>query len=241
MFTWLKQKLTQNSTKNTPTVYWLMPSEFDDYTLFEMLTSTFNEMHVTGRSLFLVGMENWNVMYSLFCHALKIEIKAESSSKSYTKSLDSYSNFLADTLKKYKYNTVEYEVMSRKLHYLYLATLMTEARRRAKKNPDLWENMVDVWVPLIDGAREIRAVLDRTSLWLTDTKAGNDETVWFKDVKTPEDGEQYCKALMMPENIRYHPKFDDETLQYIERTRGPEEARKLAKIFKEISAIDYHW
>jgi hypothetical protein len=237
MFKWFVKKLKGKSYNKTEFI-WILPSEYDDITLYRILSASFKEMHVTGRSLFLVGMENWSIIYNTFTFVIDSDNNANRVSK-YSHSFDGFVEVLSKSLLNYQLDSIEHEIVSRRVHYLYLATLMVEARKRAKNKPELWELMVDVWVPLIDGARELRAVLERTSLWSTKNEFGLDETSWFKDVNTPEEGENYVKNNMMPEQIRYHQKFEDEQLNYIERTQGIEAATEMAQIFKEINEINF--
>ena len=98
-------------------------------------------------------------------------------------------------------NSNEYEMGSRRVLYTFLASLLRIAHERARKNPDLWNSIADVWVALLPGARKLREVIDRTKLW------SDDETLWFSDVKTEMDGENYCLAHLAPQEIRYHDKI----------------------------------
>ena len=231
---WFRKFFSKEGDQITQTVSrWPLPTEFKDQDLFNYLIKIFEEMHVNGRALFLVGLENWTIYYNIFCKALR-KSHVLNRDLQYSESFDGYVSFLFDKLQERQQGTIDYEFVSRRCYYFYLATLINEASARASKNPNLWDNMVDVWVPLIDGARSIRTVLDQTKLWCT-TEAGTDETDWFKDVNTPEDGEKYIKSILMPQIIRYHPKFDQEVINYIKKTKGQEEARELEKIFAQIN------
>jgi hypothetical protein len=55
----------------------------------------------------------------------------------------------------------------------------------------------------MEGARALRFTIDRTHLWRPD------ETQFFKDVISQDDGERYVEVLMLPKQIRFHKRFQD--------------------------------
>lgn len=173
-----------------------LPSELTDTQLIASIRDTFTSNHVSVASLFLVAYANFTPYYSVFCNSKPGE------AREYTADLDGMAELLADAHARYLSGSEHDEVNKRRFFYLYLSALLWAAHRRAKANPELWDALADVWIPLLEGGRALRATLDRTSLWKSD------ETVFFDDVRTEDDGERHVEGVMMPSEVRYHTKVN---------------------------------
>ncbi len=173
-----------------------------DAALIGMLRQYVQQQHARASALFLVGYQSWKQGYWLFYSAVTADKndKHQGSDK-YPASLEGYVYFLADAYANCSSDTLEHEVAKRRIFYLYLATLLEIAQSRAKKNPLLWDDIADIWVMLLPGARLLRKVIDETAVWTSD------ETDYFESVKTEQDGESYCLSALAPVEIRYHNKI----------------------------------
>jgi hypothetical protein len=118
-------------------------------------------------------------------------------------SLEGMAAFLDATRQKYSGTSANDEANSRRFFYLYLAALLKILHARARAKPELWDAVAAIWLQLLPGAHALRETIDRTSLWTVD------EVVFFQDIKTEIDGENYCLALMAPPEIRYHQIITD--------------------------------
>ena len=194
------------------------PSRLSDEALLDIIRRTFEiESDIVG-ALFLVAYENFNIYYSVF-------IKALETSKDYPTSLEGMAAYLDAYRGKYSGTSVNDEANARRFFYLYVAALLKIAHARAKAKPELWDGIATVWVALLPGARALRRTIDTTNLWTAD------ETVFFQSIRTEDEGENYCLALMAPSEIRYHRKVTE----WQERDLSPEvraDLREMAKLLR---------
>ena len=142
----------------------------------------------------MVALENIPVYYPSFHKAMEEE-------KLFPASLGGMSSFFAAEHGKRRSNSEADEVSRRRFFYLCIAALLRVAHLRAKAKPELWDDIVEIWVALLPGARALRSTLDRTSLWR------KDHIGFFDLVKTENEGEWHCLNIIMPSNLRRHKKI----------------------------------
>lgn len=175
--------------------------ELSDDALITLLRNMFEQQHVSFSSLFLVGYANWKVMYGAFLYALKKDAEAGKQASDHSPNLEGYIKFLAVTNASLSPRSDNYEWASRRIFHAFLATLLRIAHGRARKKPELWGPIAEIWVGLLPGAAKLREIIDRTKLW------SDDETSEFRDIKTEKDGENYCLAHLAPEEVRFHERI----------------------------------
>jgi hypothetical protein len=198
--------------------------KLSDGALVDLLREMFEQQHVDFGALFLVGDENWPVYYGVFCDAVNKDAEGSKTSPPYPPTIEGYVEFLAAAKARLQPGSADYEIGSRRILYLYLASLLRLAHRRASEKPELWDSVAEIWVALLPGARKLREVIDRTRLW------GTEESIWFRDLRTEEDGEHYCLAHMAPPEIRYHKKVED----WLEKDLPPDVIASLREIDKHM-------
>jgi len=116
---------------------------------------------------------------------------------------ENFVRYLAYERSRYKSSSVHDEVNSRRFFYFYVAALLNIAQSRAKERPALWDEISDIWLLLLPGARTLRKTLDSTQLW------SHDEIQFFANVKTEDEGENYCLRHVAPQEVRDHKKIDN--------------------------------
>lgn len=118
-------------------------------------------------------------------------------------SLENIARWLEQQRTQFTSGSLEDETNSRRYFYFHIAVLLSIAHTRAKERPALWERLTDVWVALLPGAAALRRTLDTTQLW------SPYETIFFDNVQTARDGEEYCVVHGMPSELRDHKKIWD--------------------------------
>ena len=209
--------------KKTPTLppkpQRLFPLAFElkDDELIRFIRGVFEGQKPLVAALFLVALENLPVYYSVFCNAMR-------ESKEHTASMDGMVAFVLEAHAQHQGRSDADELNKRRWFYLYVAALLNIAHARARLKPELWDPIADIWVLLMDGARQLRATIDRTELWKPS------EVDFFSDVKSEEDGERFIESVLLPKEIRYHAKL----LACFERDLSAEVKEELAKMDKLI-------
>ncbi len=189
-----------------------------DKGLADVVRKMFEYQNTAQKAHFLVAYENFRIYFSVFSSAAKKTNEFESS-------LEGMAAFLDEAGQKYSGTSVSDEANSRRFSYLYLAALLKILHARARVRPELWDAVAGIWLQLLPGARALRETIDRTILWTAD------EVVFFQDIKTEDDGENYCLALMAPPEIQYHQIIKD----WQEKDLTPEikaELRAMDKLFR---------
>jgi hypothetical protein len=210
--------LFRKKTKEPPSAQGRMlplASDLSDETLVGAVHQVFVGQKPVVAALFLVALENLPVYYSVFCNAAHEE-------KQYVESMDGMVDFVRRAYAEHQGTSELDEVNRRRWFYLYVAALLNIAHRRARSTPELWHSIADIWVLLMDGARSLRATLDRTDLWKPT------EVDFFASVKTEDDGEKFVESVLLPKEIRYHAKLT----AWQERDLSPEVREELAKMDK---------
>lgn len=196
-------------------------SEMNDDQLVDSVRRTFDGAHVVVAALFLVALENLPVYYSVFCNSKARE------PRDYPATMEGMVSFIADAHAPHAGGgSDEAEVNGRKWFYLYIAALLTVAQTRAKAKPELWDELASTWVRLLDGARVLRATLDKTALWKPN------ETDFFETVRTEDDGEKWVESVMMPPELRHHAKVNE----WRDRDLTPEQRAEFAQMDAEFRA-----
>lgn len=193
-------------------------SEMTEQQLIESIRGTFANSHVTVAALFLVAHENFTPWFSVFCNSTAGE------KREYPATLDGWIEFLADSHAQFTTDSVHDEVNSRRFFYLYLSALLRLLHAKAKARPELWDAVAEIWIPLLEGGRALRATLDRTSLWKPD------EIEYFAHIHNEDEGERYVESMMMPAPIRYHAKVKD----WRDRDLTPEQRAELDADMKKL-------
>ena len=159
------------------------------------------------------------MFYSVF-HQAMLESKAHPSS------MQGMVSFILEAHAQH-HGTSEFdEINRRRWFYLYIAALLSIAHSRARTKPELWDSVADIWVLLMDGARQLRVTLDKTALWKPN------EIDFFAEIKSEYDGERYVESVLLPKEIRYHAKLK----AWQERGLSPEvleEFKRIDKLFGE--------
>jgi hypothetical protein len=200
------------------TVRTSQPKILADDELLRIMRETFIAHDETVAALFLVAYENLPVYSNLFMQVEKVEPQ-------YGASLRGLADFLDASKLSCSSTSLPDEVNSRRFFYMHLATQLKILEIQAKKKPELWNDIAALWVELLPGARALRRTIDCTSLW------AKEETEYFQDVGTEDEGENYCVRFMMPEEVRYHTQVID----WQERDLSPEtiaELRAMEKLFR---------
>jgi hypothetical protein len=193
-------------------------SEMTEQQLIDSIRVTFTNSHVIVAALFLVAYENFKPYFSVFCRSMPGEMRE------YPATLEGMIEFLADAHAQYAGNSIANEVNSRRFFYLYVSALLRLLHVRAKARSELWDTVAEVWVPLLEGGRALRATLNRTSLWKPN------EIDYFADVHNEDEGERYVEELMMPKEVRYHAKVEE----WRDRDLTPEQraaVKEMDKLF----------
>ena len=180
-----------------------------DSQLVQSILGVFKNQSPVVGALFLVAWENVPAYYPSFHKAMEEE-------GLFPANFEGMSSFFAAEHSKHISQSEADEISQRRFFYFYLAALLKVAHLRAKSKPELWEQIVEIWVALLPGARELRATLDRTQLWR------KEYTEFFDSIKTEDEGEWHVLRIIMPSNLRYHEKV----VAWQERDLTPEE-RKL--------------
>jgi hypothetical protein len=215
-------------------------SEMTEQHLIESIRGTFANSHVTVAALFLVAHENFNTWFSVFCThapgpvgdypatldglAHYLARSSPVAGRAYPATLEGIVAFLADSHAQFTTDSVYDEVNSRRFFYLYMAGLLRRLHALAKAKPELWDAVADIWIPLLEGGRALRATLDRTSLWKPD------ELEYFAHIHNEDEGELYVEAHMMPAEVRYHAKVKD----WRDRDLTPEQRAELDADMKKL-------
>ena len=171
-------------------------ADLSDSQLVAAILSVFRNQSPIVGALFLVAWENTPVYYPSFYKAMEEE-------KLFPANFEGMSSFYAAEHAKRTSNSDSDEASRRIFFYFYTAALLTVAHLRAKAKPELWDEIVEVWVALLPGARALRTTLDRTQLWR------KEQTEFFDSVTTEDGGEWHCLHIIMPSNLRYHQKVVD--------------------------------
>jgi hypothetical protein len=188
-----------------------------DKTLCELLTKLFDSQHPTFGALFLVAFANWQVDYVIMHQVVQL-------GRGYSHTLEGYARFLSDSLNNARMHD---EAARRILFYKYLAALTQIATERARRRPEVWDDVAGIWVALLSGARALRSTIDRTALW------GAKQTAEFKNVRTETDGENYCISMLAPREIRAHPKV----IAWREKDLSPQERAEIQGIVDEAERL----
>lgn len=194
MFNILKKKPSTPADPPKPAREYPLAADLSDAALLESLHRVFSENDKVVAALFLVALANLPVYYSVF-HTSMLE------SKEYAASMDGMVVFILDAHAEHQGTSIENEVNRRRWFYLYAAALLSIAHARARAKPELWGAVADIWVFLMDCARALRATLDKTSLWKPN------EIDFFDEVKNEDDGEKFVESVLLPKEIRFHPKL----------------------------------
>lgn len=181
-----------------------------DDKLLSVMRGTFAAHDDTVAALFLVAYENFPVYSGEFMQVELVEPQ-------YGASLNGLANFLEASQLRCSSSSVSDEAGSRRFFYMHMAALLKILEERAKKKPELWDDIAAFWVELLPGSRALRRTLDRTRLW------GAEETQWFRGVTTESEGESYCITMLMPEEVRRHRRVID----WQERDLSPETIAEL--------------
>jgi hypothetical protein len=189
MFNLFKRKPKLSAGDTRP----IAPVEFDDRTIMSAISDAFNSQPDTVGALFLVAHMNLQTYFHFFKKAVAVD-------GGYPPTMSGFSGFLAAEGKKRTSSSLEDEGSRRRYFYFYIASLLNVAIERATVRPTLWDDIADIWLALIPGARAIRRTLDKTSLWTAD------EAAYFDDIKTEKEGERYWLGFLAPQEIRYHKK-----------------------------------
>lgn len=184
-----------------------------DENILKIIKDTFSLHDDTVSALFLVAYENFPVYWTVFA-------ETENVGNDYGASLERFAKFLEDSMRRASGGSIEDEINSRRFFYLYIATLLKTIQLRAKNKPELWDEISSLWVILLPGARALSKTISRTHLWT------EDETVYFQDIKTEDDGENYCLTIMAPEEVKDNKKIRD----WKERKFSAEEIAKIREM-----------
>ena len=190
-----------------------------DRQLVQSILSVFKDQSPVVGALFLVAWENVPVYYPSFLKAMEEE-------GLFPANFEGMSSFFAAEYSKHTSESEADEVSRRRFFYFYVAALLKVAHLRAKSNPELWEQIVEIWVALLPGARALRATLDRTHLWR------KEQTEFFDPVKTEDEGEWHVLHIAMPSTLRYHEKV----VAWQERDLTPEQRKLIdetCNVFKD--------
>ena len=193
------------------------PVEFDDRTLMSMILGTFKGKPDAVGALFLVAHMNLEVFFHFFKRNATPGV-------GYPPTMWGFSGFLAAEGRKRTSSSFEDEASRRRFFYFYIDALLRVALERAAVRPVLWDDIADIWLALVPGARALRKTLDKTSLW---TK---EEAAYFDDIKTEQEGEEYWLRFLAPEEIRYHKKV----FAWYEKDLSPEVLADLRETDKLI-------
>ena len=204
MFTFLRKK-AKASSLTLPGA-----AQMEDGALINAVLRTFQNQSPVVAALFLVACENLPVYFPLFQGTMEEQ-------KLFAATYEGMSAFFACQYEKHPSSSEQDEVARRRFFYFYVACLLQVAHQRAATRTDLRDQLADVWLALIPGARSLRATLDRTALW------GPEETDFFVRVRTEDDGEHHLLRFIMPEYLRCHPKV----VAWEERNLSPEDRAQI--------------
>jgi len=225
MFSFWKSKRKPSLTAATD----ILPRsiELSDDVLVRFILKILSSQNLTVSALFLVAYENSRVYYSVFLDSVQ-----SAKTEQYAPSFDGMVDWLISLYSRHMGTSTEDEFARRRTFYLYLAILLKIAHTRAKANPSLWELIVDVWLRLLEGSRVLQTtLLEKTSLWTAD------EITYFQHIKSSDDGQNYCLSLMVPSEIRYHPKISQWLVRDLpENVRA--QIQKSDELFREILGQD---
>ncbi len=171
-----------------------LASVLNDHELIEYIGTLFSKNKPVVSALFLVAMENLPFRYANF-H------KAMLKSKKYPASMDGLVEFVLNTHAEHQGDTLHDEIESRRWFYFYAAALLTIAHERARKNPELWEGLAEIWSQLLAGAHALRSTIDQTSLW------NAHEVFTFSEIQNGPDGEKFVVSVLLPKELRGHENF----------------------------------
>jgi hypothetical protein len=181
-------------------------AELTDTALADSVLRTFRDQSPVVGALFLVAWENLPVYFPSFYKAMEED-------KLFPATYEGMSSFHASEHSEHHSSSDEDEVAKRRHFYMYVACLLTVAHRRAAKSEKLWDDIADIWLALVPGARALRATLDRTVLWR------KEHVDFFDHVRTEDEGERFLLRILMPSNLRSHPKL----IAWEERDLTPED------------------
>jgi hypothetical protein len=193
MFGFFKKQIIATA-RTRPSRQFPLATDMSDSALVDFVLKVFSESKPVVGALFLVGLENLPVYYSVF-HRNMLE------SKEYPSSMDGMVAFVLDAHLEHLGDAIENEVNRRRWFYIYVAALLTIAHNRARAKPELWDAVAEIWVLLMEGARALPTTLDKTALWKPS------EVELFNVVQNEEDGEKLVEHLLLPKEIRYHEKL----------------------------------
>ncbi|QBB71091.1 hypothetical protein ELE36_12420 [Pseudolysobacter antarcticus] len=192
-------KFKQSGKRSTPAPAFdkLAGAEnLSDEGLTRFLREAIASQNSTFGALFLVAVANWRYDYIIMKQVVQFGL-------GFTDSLEGYAQFQTYLLEKHRSNTLEDEIARRAIIYRYLAALTHMLTFRARKRPELWDDVADFWVAVLPGARAIRRTIEETALWRAD------DTKEFSEVTTEVDGENYCLRHLLPQEIRSHAKINE--------------------------------
>jgi hypothetical protein len=188
--------------------------EFDDGKITSTILDAFKGQPDIVGALFLVAHMNLQTHFHFF--------KREAAHGGYPPTMWGFSGFLAAEGRKRISASFEDEASRRRFYYFYIASLLHVAIDRATRRPALWDDIADIWLALVPGARALRETLDKTSLWTAD------EAAYFDEIKTEGEGEQHWLGFLAPEEIRYHKKV----FAWYEKDLSPETLASLRETEK---------
>ena len=181
-----------------------------DSELIRLVLGTFEGRSPIVGALFLVAYENIPVYFPSFRRAMEED-------KLFPPTLEGIGDLHALEHSKAHSNSEADEVAKRRHYYFYIAALLRIAHARADAKPALWDQIADIWVALLPGARALRSTLDKTELWRSE------HISFFDMIKSEDEGEWHCLHILMPSKIRFHAKI----VAWQERDLSPEDRAML--------------
>jgi hypothetical protein len=180
----------------SPKTFYAYPraSDLNDHELLESIRQVFHKNKPAISALFLIALENLPFRYANFRKAMLI-------SNQYPASIDGFIESALDAHAKHQADTLEDEINSRRWFYFYVAALLTTAQDRARRKPELWDAIAEIWCQLMGDAHTLRGTIDQTVVW------NPHEVITFNEIQSESDGEKFVASVLLPKEIRNHEKL----------------------------------
>ncbi|MGB7916319.1 MAG: hypothetical protein WCF79_13665 [Rhodomicrobium sp.] len=88
------------------------------------------------------------------------------------------------------------EIGRRRLAWFYTAALVFRATKISERNASCRAEAAEIWKSLLAASKNLKQICGQTGLW------GQDEKIWFAELKNERDGQMYTYWCLVPNWLR---------------------------------------
>lgn len=162
--------------------------------MFDLIKRFVNENDDGVIAMFLVAYARFQTSYLEFCKHSELEEK-------YPLHLRKFLISRAESFSICGSKTLSEKILKQRLFFDYLSGVLEYASALAAKDSKRKEEIVEIWIHLLDNGRLIRAKIDHIPFW------DKYEISFLNHIRTESDGMQYVKTHLMPRFLSYQPEI----------------------------------